>query len=52
MSYDRRSREAGESKYTLRKMIKLAVKGMECGRCRPEAGPREPDPWIAEVLHV
>ena len=28
----RRAREAGESKYTLKKMLKLALKGMECGR--------------------
>ena len=52
VSYDRRAREAGESKYTLKKMIKLAVKGMECGRCRPQSEPRGRDPWIAEVLHA
>ena len=48
---DRRAREAGESKYTLRKMLKLALKGMECGRCRPKSVPRGADPWIAEALH-
>ena len=50
VKYDRRAREAGESKYTLRKMIKLAVKGMECGRRKPSREPREPDPWVVEVL--
>ena len=52
VTYDRRAREAGESKYTLKKMLKLAVKGMECGACRPKAEPRGDDPYIAEVLHV
>ena len=51
VTYDRRAREAGESKYTLRKMLKLALKGMECGRCRPKSVPRGADPWIAEALH-
>ena len=51
VTYDRRAREAGESKYTLKKMLKLALKGMECGRCRPEDTPRPADPWIGEVLH-
>ena len=50
--YDRRAREAGESKYTLKKMVKLAVKGMECGRQKPRAVSRPSDPHIAEVLHV
>ena len=51
VTYDRRAREAGESKYTLKKMLKLALKGMECGRCRPKSVPRGSDPWIAEVVH-
>ena len=51
VTYDRRAREAGESKYTLKKMVKLAVKGMECGRQKPKALPRSPDPFVAEVLH-
>ena len=51
MSYDRRAREAGESKYTLKKMLKLAWKGVECGAKKPESAPRGEDPWIAEVLH-
>lgn len=49
--YDRRPREAGESKYTLKKMLKLAWKGAECGRARPQAEPRSDEGWIAEVLH-
>ena len=52
VTYDRRAREAGESKYTLKKMLKLAMKGMECGRRKPESAPREPDPALCEVLHV
>lgn len=50
--YDRRAREAGESKYTLKKMIKLALKGFTCGRLKPQTEPRgELDPYIGEVLH-
>ena len=52
VSYDRRAREAGESKYTLKKMVKLAVKGMECGRRKPSAVPRTADPFVAEILHA
>lgn len=51
VTYDRRARQAGESKYTLKKMLKLALKGVECGALRPEVQPREPDPFVAEVLH-
>ena len=51
VTYDRRAREAGESKYTLKKMLKLALKGMECGRLKPAPEVRGPDPYIAEVLH-
>ena len=50
--YDRRAREAGESKYTLKKMTKLAMKGFTCGRLKPRTEPRgELDPYIGEVLH-
>ena len=52
VSYDRRAREAGESKYTLKKMLKLALKGMECGRRKPERTSRSDDAVIAEVLHA
>ena len=51
VTYDRRAREAGESKYTLKKMLKLALKGMECGRRKPETTPRPTDPTVAEILH-
>ena len=51
VTYDRRAREAGESKYTLKKMLKLALKGMECGRRKPETVFRPPDPAVAEILH-
>lgn len=52
VTYDRRAREAGESKYTLRKMVKLAARGFACGRLRPspESRPLQ-DEEIAEVLH-
>lgn len=51
VTYDRRAREAGESKYTLKKMLKLAMKGVECGRRKPETTPRPADSAIAEILH-
>lgn len=51
VTYDRRAREAGESKYTLKKMLKLAWKGVECGRKKPERLSRSPDPFVAEILH-
>ena len=51
VSYDRRAREAGESKYTLKKMLRLAGRGFTCGRLRPRAEIRPQAPYIAEVLH-
>ena len=50
VGYERRAREAGESKYTLKKMLKLAAKGFTCGRLRPRETCREVK-YIAEVLH-
>ena len=50
VEYERTPRVAGESKYTLKKMIKLAVRGFTCGRCKPKDTPRPPDPHIAERL--
>lgn len=50
VEYERTPRVAGESKYTLKKMVKLAVRGFTCGRCRPKDAPRPPDPHIAERL--
>ena len=53
VSYARRAREAGESKYTLKKMIDLACRGFACGRLRPAEEPRgDMDPYVAEVLHA
>lgn len=40
--YDRAERFAGESKYTLKKMLKLAGRGMVSGRMRPAETPRAP----------
>ena len=51
VTYDRQARQAGESKYTLKKMLKLALKGVESGRSKPQSDPRPADPHIAEVLH-
>ena len=50
VEYERAPRVAGESKYTLKKMLKLAVRGLTCGRCKPKDTPRPPDPHIAERL--
>lgn len=49
--YDRAAREAGESKYTLKKMLKLAATGFACGRKKPEKEPRPADPHIVERLY-
>ena len=48
--YDRSVRTAGESKYTLKKMVKLAVSGFSCGRKKPADTPRPADPHISERL--
>ena len=50
VEYERAPRVAGESKYTLKKMVKLAIKGFTSARCKPESTPRPPDPHIAERL--
>lgn len=50
VTYDRSARIAGESKYTLRKMMKLAMKGFTCDRVRPRSEPRPPEAFIAEQL--
>lgn len=49
-TYDRTARVAGESKYTLRKMMKLAMKGFTCDRVKPMDVPRPPEEHIAERL--
>ena len=48
--YARTPRVAGESKYTLRKMMKLALKGFTCGRIKAMDTPRPPEDHIAENL--
>ena len=50
VSYDRAERFAGESKYTLKKMLKLALKGAESGRMKPMSVPREPYGHTREAL--
>ena len=50
VTYDRTARVAGESKYTLRKMMKLAMKGFTCDRVKPQDIPRPPEAHIAEKL--
>lgn len=48
--YDRSARTAGESKYTLKKMLKLAISGFSCGKMKPQDTPRPPDAHIREKL--
>ena len=50
VSYDRALRVAGESKYTLKKMVRLAVKSVTSSRSKPQDSPRSTDPHIAERL--
>lgn len=49
--YARSARAAGESKYTLRKMLRLAARGFSCGRMRPAPEMDVGELYIAEVLH-
>ena len=50
VSYDRAERFAGESKYTLKKMLKLAMKGFTSGRMKPMGVAREPYTHTKELL--
>ena len=50
VSYDRAERFAGESKYTLKKMLKLAAKGFTSGRMRPMSVAREPYTHTKELI--
>lgn len=50
--YARLPRMAGESKYTVKKMLQLAVKGFTCGRQKPAAAPQIGELWIGQVLHA
>lgn len=52
VSYDRRAREAGESKYTLKKMLKLALKAWSAAAESRSAPAGSDDAVIAEVLHA
>ena len=51
VSYVRSPRMAGESKYTLRKMLHLAMRGTQSGRMRPAEAPVIGELYIGEVLH-
>ncbi len=50
VSYDRAERFAGESKYTLKKMLKLAAKGFTSGGMRPMSVAREPYTHTKELI--
>ena len=50
VGYDRAERFAGESKYTLKKMLKLAAKGFTSGRMRPMSVAREPYTHTKELI--
>ena len=50
VTYDRNVRMAGESKYTLPKMLKLAKDGFACGKLKPKETRRPYDQRIAERL--
>ena len=49
VEYARRAREAGESKYTLKKMLKLAAKGFTCGRMKPQPELRPVPDYVGEI---
>lgn len=48
--YDRAARFAGESKYTLRKMLRLAARGAVSGRMKPAESPRKPYEHTREAV--
>ena len=48
--YDRTKREAGESKYTLRKMLHLARRGFSSGRMEKSPAPRLGELYIERTL--
>ena len=51
VSYARLPRMAGESKYTVKKMLQLAMRGFGCGRLKPAPSPQIGELYIAAVLH-
>ena len=50
VTYDRRARLAGESKYTLKKMLHLGRRGFESGRMKMAAEPQIGEMFIGEAL--
>ncbi len=50
VKYDRRARMAGESKYTLKKMLHLARRGFESGRMRMAEAPQIGELYIGKEL--
>ena len=50
VKYDRRARLAGESKYTLKKMVHLARRGFESGRMKMAETPQIGELYIGEEL--
>ncbi len=51
VSYDRMPRIAGESKYTVKKMLALALRGFECRKLSPAAEMKVGELYIEKVLH-
>ncbi len=49
--YVRSPRAAGETKYTVKKMLHLALRGMQSGRQKPADEPVIGDLYIGEILH-
>lgn len=49
--YDRSARVAGQSKYSLGKMLHLAMRGFACGRMKSAPDMRVDELYVAEVLH-
>lgn len=50
VSYSRRAREAGESKYSVSKMLRLALRGVQCGRMKPAAQKQIGELFVERVL--
>lgn len=49
VTYDREERKAGQSKYTLKKMLQLAFKGVECRKYAPSETPCGSDRYLKET---
>jgi glycosyltransferase involved in cell wall biosynthesis len=52
VAYARLPRMAGESKYTVKKMLQLAMRGFGCGRLKPAPEPQIGELYIEQVLHA